>query len=698
MTDQAVDTSAGGGAGGRRRGRQFVGRRRELKELRADIERAGPGHPLGPQGARARVLLIAGRPRLRTHRARRRARPAARGAGLPRRGAARPAHRARRHARPHRAHRPRPARRARRAAPPGAAEDDLAEVAARGPRRPPGPAAARRRGRRRAGRPAAAGHPGLPGRRRPRGPADRHPRRPALHPRRPGHQVRAWSCWPGTPGRSASPSTRGPPRPSPRSAAASPPRSCWPAAGSRPGPRPPSPTWPSSCALPQDAERPGGTPAGPRLPARLRVPARRRRPDTAAARARPRRARRPAHRLRAGRLLGRRRPHRRWTTSSRSGLLRAVDCAALPQYEVPGCLAPAAAGPAEAPGRARPRSSWPGPGCWSGPYGCSSPAARSPRPTAPPARKKLAGLPRALRFPSPRAAADWLRVRRPALLASARLAVADGELDTLARRLMAALVRALAAHRGHRGRRPRAVRAPPAGPGRRRAARPAPREGRRAAEPRATWTPRRAGRGRRWPATGPALDAGREANDPYATGRAMESVGGAHQELGDWHRAADWFGRALAQRLARGERADAARLYGRIGTVHTYAGRYGEALRNWRAAVAGLPQGRRCRRPRAGVERAGPGPGVRGTRPRSRCAPARRPSSGRGAPRTSGCRPRCSCGSPTPWTGSATPRPPGCTAAPPSGCWGRAPGGSGPTERAGTDANACEIRSASAED
>ncbi|MEU1025201.1 tetratricopeptide repeat protein, partial [Streptomyces sp. NPDC005904] len=63
--------------------------------------------------------------------------------------------------------------------------------------------------------------------------------------------------------------------------------------------------------------------------------------------------------------------------------------------------------------------------------------------------------------------------------------------------------------------------------------------------------------------------------------------GGAYQELGDFSRASDWFGRALAQRLARGERADAARLYGRIGAVHTYAGRYGEALRNWSSAVTG---------------------------------------------------------------------------------------------------------------
>ncbi|NEB78685.1 tetratricopeptide repeat protein, partial [Streptomyces sp. SID14478] len=39
--------------------------------------------------------------------------------------------------------------------------------------------------------------------------------------------------------------------------------------------------------------------------------------------------------------------------------------------------------------------------------------------------------------------------------------------------------------------------------------------------------------------------------------------------------------------LTRGERADAARLHGRIAAVHTFAGRYGEALRCWRSAVAG---------------------------------------------------------------------------------------------------------------
>ena len=95
-----------------------------------------------------------------------------------------------------------------------------------------------------------------------------------------------------------------------------------------------------------------------------------------------------------------------------------------------------------------PRCSSPGPGCWSGPYACSSPAAPITEPDGSTARKKLAGLPRALRFPTATAAAEWLRIRQPALLAAARLAVADGELDTLARRLMAALTRALVAHRG----------------------------------------------------------------------------------------------------------------------------------------------------------------------------------------------------------------------------------------------------------
>ncbi|WP_373683379.1 tetratricopeptide repeat protein, partial [Streptomyces somaliensis] len=206
-------------------------------------------------------------------------------------------------------------------------------------------------------------------------------------------------------------------------------------------------------------------------------------------------------------------------------------------------------------------------------------------PEGAPARRRLAGLPRALRFPGREAAAEWLDRRQPALLASARLAVADGELDTLARRLIAALVRALAAHRGTEAAAPELY-------GLHRlvldvAERRGLHRERAAALLNLADLDARTGRTHdalaRYRA---ALDAARLANDPYATGRAMESVGGAYQELGDWQRAADWYGRALAQRLARDERADQARLYGRLGTVHTYAGRYGEALRNWRAAAA----------------------------------------------------------------------------------------------------------------
>ncbi|MFE3603187.1 tetratricopeptide repeat protein [Streptomyces sp. NPDC059142] len=206
-------------------------------------------------------------------------------------------------------------------------------------------------------------------------------------------------------------------------------------------------------------------------------------------------------------------------------------------------------------------------------------------PEGSPARRRLAGLPSALRFPHAAAAAEWLYSRQPALLASARLAVADGELDTLARRLVAALVRALAAHRGTEAAAPELY-------GLHQlvldiAERHELYREQAAALLNIGDLDARTGRTHdalaRYRA---ALDAGRAANDLYATGRAMESLGGAHQDLRDWQRAADWYGRALSQRLSRGERADEARLYGRLGTVHTYAGRYGEALRNWRAAIA----------------------------------------------------------------------------------------------------------------
>ncbi|GAA2222337.1 tetratricopeptide repeat protein [Streptomyces nogalater] len=265
-------------------------------------------------------------------------------------------------------------------------------------------------------------------------------------------------------------------------------------------------------------------------------------------------------------------------------LLRAVD-SPLPQWEVPGRLHPllrALAGTQERPAElqlARARM-------LERTVRLLQSCRAITETDSPQAREKLNGMPPALRFPNPRAAADWLRIRRPALLASARLAVADGELDTLARRLMSQLVRALAAHVGTQAAAPDlyGVHGLVLDVAERRGL---PRE-KAAALLNLGDLDAQTGRTRealaRYRA---ALDAGREANDPYATGRAMESVGGAYQELGDYDRAADWFGRALAERLARGEAPEAARLYGRIATTHTYAGRYGEALRNWRAALAG---------------------------------------------------------------------------------------------------------------
>ncbi|MFC8433816.1 tetratricopeptide repeat protein [Streptomyces sp. NPDC057253] len=266
------------------------------------------------------------------------------------------------------------------------------------------------------------------------------------------------------------------------------------------------------------------------------------------------------------------------------GLLHAVD-SPLPQYEVPGCLHPllkALAATQDRPAElqlARARM-------LERIVRLLQSSRAITETDNPDAHKKLQGMPRSLRFPSPRAAEDWLRVRRPALLAAARLAVADGELDTLARRLMSQLVRTMVAHFGTRAAAPDlyGIHGLVLDIAERRAL---PRE-KAAALLNLADLDAQTGRTRealaRYRA---ALDAGRQANDPYATGRAMESVGGAHLELGDYDRAADWFGRALAQRLARDERAEAARLYGRIAAAHTYAGRYGEAVRNWRAALAG---------------------------------------------------------------------------------------------------------------
>jgi tetratricopeptide (TPR) repeat protein len=194
------------------------------------------------------------------------------------------------------------------------------------------------------------------------------------------------------------------------------------------------------------------------------------------------------------------------------------------------------------------------------------------------------GLPRALRFDSAELAAQWLRERLPALLACARAAVADGGLDTLARRLVAALVRALLTYPGggamtaERYELHRLV------------LDVAERRGLHREKAAAlinladldaeTGLPRRAVETYR-----KALDAARAGEDPEAEGRALEALGGTYMELGDLARASDWFGRALALRQTRGELPQQARLHGRIGALLTYQGKYGPALRQWRSAA-----------------------------------------------------------------------------------------------------------------
>lgn len=201
-----------------------------------------------------------------------------------------------------------------------------------------------------------------------------------------------------------------------------------------------------------------------------------------------------------------------------------------------------------------------------------------------PARQKISGLPRPLRFGSREAAAHWLHSRRGALLDAARIAVADGELDTLDRRLMAALTRTLLAHQGAEAAAPDlyALHGLVLRVAERRGL---PRE-RAAALLNLGDLDGQAGRtAQALTRYRGALEAARSVKDPVATGRALESLGGTYTELGDWQRAADWYGRALELRLARGESGDAARLHGRIGSALAHTGRWGEALKAWRAAV-----------------------------------------------------------------------------------------------------------------
>ncbi|WP_237318591.1 tetratricopeptide repeat protein [Streptomyces sp. JJ36] len=203
------------------------------------------------------------------------------------------------------------------------------------------------------------------------------------------------------------------------------------------------------------------------------------------------------------------------------------------------------------------------------------------------AARRLEAFPRHLRFPGRAAARAWLEERLPALAAAVRPAAdeAGGELDSLARRLALGLARAGEAHHGREAAAPESYRlhelvlelAERGGRQRERAA----------ALLRLADLDLRTGRLRQ--AAGryrAALDAARDCGDTPAAVRALESLGDTYRELGDQARAADWYGRALEHHHAAGAWPEAARLHGRQGAAHAGAGRWEEALRAWRASAA----------------------------------------------------------------------------------------------------------------
>jgi len=224
------------------------------------------------------------------------------------------------------------------------------------------------------------------------------------------------------------------------------------------------------------------------------------------------------------------------------------------------------------------------------------------------ARRQQDSLPRPLRFETPGAARAWLEERRTAVLAAARDAIdGDGEgegdedgdgagvLGPLARRLVSALARAFDVHRTPEEAAPELYRLHTL------VLSAAERAGLRREEATALLNlgdldARSGRRHRALDRYRSALRAARAAApapgcEPPPVGRALESLGGTYEELGDWARAADWYARALA--LHEGDSAAAVgtgayRLHGRLGAVHARAGRTAEAQREWRAAAYGF--------------------------------------------------------------------------------------------------------------
>lgn len=256
------------------------------------------------------------------------------------------------------------------------------------------------------------------------------------------------------------------------------------------------------------------------------------------------------------------------------------------QYTVPRCLQPllraaldTAARPAEvllARARMLERTVRQLRSCWA-----------SAEPDGSPARTWAAALPRSLRFASAPAAATWLHARQPALLATARAAAADdsGELDTLTRRLLHHLARALAAHRT-----PARI-APELYWLHELTLRVTERGGRHRESAAALLAlgDLDTGEGRLEQALAryrQALTAARRAADTPAAIRALESLGETHERRGDGQRAADWYGRALTLCQAGGALSAEAHLHGRIAVAHGATGQWTMALRAWRAAAA----------------------------------------------------------------------------------------------------------------
>lgn len=194
-------------------------------------------------------------------------------------------------------------------------------------------------------------------------------------------------------------------------------------------------------------------------------------------------------------------------------------------------------------------------------------------------------VPRALRFPSGAAADEWLRVRGRPLLGAARDAVADGQLDTLARRLVVALVRALVADPGGGDIASELYQLH--GMVLEVAERRGPHRDKAIALIHLGDLDAEAGRLHqsldRYRA---ALAAAREGDDGDTEGRALEAIASTYLELDDAQRAGDWYGRALALRQSRADLTHEARLRARIGALHFRVGAYGPALREWRAVAA----------------------------------------------------------------------------------------------------------------